>query len=231
MSLHPLRAAAAGLLVAALAAGVSPARAQYTIKESKTEPPKELKPAVAKLLDDKAVQLLDGKGNVLCEVWFRKEVPAKATPEQVKNGLTYHEIPETTVLGAMRLDKPMTDYRKQKIKAGVYTLRLAFQPMDGDHMGTAPDPDFCLLSPAAEDKDAATMEPKALHELSAKASGGSHPAVFLLFPPQAKPEAAPKLKKEENNHWVLTRPVEVKAGDTKTTLGIVLTLIGVSSAA
>jgi hypothetical protein len=205
--------------------------AQYSIKEAKTALPKELKPAVAKLLDEKAVLFLDEKGNTICEVWFRKEVPAKATAEQVKNGLTFREIPETTILGAVRVAKPMTDYRKQKIKEGVYTFRLGFQPMDGDHMGTAPNTEFALLVPADEDKGADELKPKELLELSGKASGSSHPAVLLLFPPKAKADAAAKLEKDASNNWVVTRPVEVKAADQKATLGLMLTLVGVSSAA
>ena len=213
------------------AATTAHAQAKYSIKEAKTEPPKELKPAVAKLLDDNAVRLLDDKGALICEVWFRKEVPAKATPEQVKNGLTLREIPETTLLGALRVSKTMIDYRKQKIKEGVYTLRLGYQPADGDHMGTAPNNEFCLPVAAEDDKDAALMKPKELQETSAKVAGGNHPAVLLLFPPKAKAPDAAKLEKDEMNDWVLTRPVEVKAGEAKAKLGLMLTLVGVSTAA
>ncbi len=222
-----------GAAVLALLAVTSAAHAQakYAIKEEKADPPKELNAAIAKLLDDKAVQLLDGKGTLICEVWFRSEVPANATPEQVKNGLTMREIPETTVLGALRVHKTMTDYRKQKIKPGVYTLRLAYQPSDGDHMGTAPNNEFCLAVAADDDKDPALMKPKALHEASAKVPGGSHPAVLLLFPPKAQAPPAPTLEKDDMNDWVLTRGVEVKAGAAKAKLGLVLTLVGVSSAA
>jgi hypothetical protein len=216
------------LLAVAVSACVAPA--QYTIKEAKTTLPKELKPAVAKVLDEKAVVFLDDKGNTICEVWFRKELPAKATAEQVKNGLTLREIPETTILGAVRVAKTMTDYRKQKLKEGVYTFRLGFQPMDGDHMGTAPSTDFALLVPADEDKGAEELKPKELLELSGKASGSSHPSVLLLFPPKAKADAAAKLEKDAANHWILTRPVDVKAADQKATLGLMLTLVGVSSA-
>jgi hypothetical protein len=220
----------AAMLALLAVAATAHAQAKYTIKEAKTDPPKELKPAVAKLLDDNAVQLLDAKDAVVCEVWFRKEVPAKATPEQVKNGLTLREIPETTVLGALRVHKTMTDYRKQKIKAGVYTLRLAYQPADGDHMGTAPNNEFCLPVAADDDKDAELMKPKALHETSAKVAGGNHPAVLLLLPLQAKAPDAAKLEKMTDD-WVLTRPVEVKAGEAKAKIGLVLTLVGVSTAA
>ncbi len=201
------------------------AEGAYTIKTATTPPPKELKDSIAKLLGDHSVQLLDGKGAVLCQVWFRKEVPASATPAQVKNGLTYRELEETTLLGAIRFDQPMTDFRKQKIKPGVYTLRLGFQPQDGDHMGTAPYPDFCLLVPAAADTKPGTMTPKELQELSTKASGTSHPAVFLLFPNE-KPEAAPKLVDKGGDKWVLNVKEPVQAGSEKAALGVGLTLIG-----
>ena len=92
----------------------------------------------------------------------------------------------------------MTDYRKQKIKEGVYTLRLAYQPADGDHMGTAPNNEFCLPVAADDDKDAALMKPKALQETSAKVAGGNHPAVLLLFPPAAKAPDAAKLEKDDD---------------------------------
>src|SRR5262245_53937551 len=124
----------------------------YSIKVGQTPPPQELREPFRKLLGERSIQFLDEKGTPVAEVWFRQVVPAKATPEQVKNGLTYHEVEETTFLGAIRFDQQITDFRKQKIKAGVYTLRLGFQPMDGDHMGTAPFPEFCLLIPASADR-------------------------------------------------------------------------------
>jgi hypothetical protein len=230
MTFRTLRAAAALTLLAAATA--AHAQAKYSIKEAKTDLPKELKPAIAELLDTNAVQLLDAKGTLLCEVWLRKEVPAKATAEQLKNGITLREIPETTLLGAMRIQKTIIDYRKQKIKPGVYTLRLAYQPADGDHMGTAPNNEFCLAVPASDDKDPQLLAtPKALHEASTKATGGSHPGVFLLFPPKANAPDAATLEKDDMDDWILTRGVEVKAGDAKAKIGLMLTLVGVSTAA
>ena len=77
--------------------------------------------------------------------------------------------------------KPLTDYKKQRIPAGLYTLRLAIQPQDGDHMGTAPYNEFCLFCPAAEDKKPDPLTVKDLRELSTK-STDNHPGVFVLFP-------------------------------------------------
>jgi len=201
----------------------------YTVKTVDKTPPSQLRKPIRELLSQRCVQLLGAKGDVLAELWFRKDVPAQATEAQIKNGLTYHEVKETTLFGAVRLLNQITDYRKQKIIAGVYTLRLANQPMDGDHMGTAPYSEFLLMSPAAEDKKPDTMEPKALQEMSGKSTDG-HPGVLLLFPGSGA-TAEPKLEKKEENHWVLFFLQEVKIGDKKATLPIGLTLIGASSSA
>lgn len=201
----------------------------HKVKTDKTPAPKEVQEPIRKLLEERCVQLLDAKGDPIAEIWFRKDVPVKATEAQIKNGLTYSEVPESTVFGAIRFPRQFIDYRKQKIPAGVYTLRLANQPMDGDHMGTAPYSEFLLLTPAADDKTPAPMEAKKLQELSGKTTGG-HPGVLLLFPGKGA-AAAPKLEKKEENHWVLLLLLDAKAGDKKATLPIGLTLIGVSSSA
>jgi hypothetical protein len=197
----------------------------YGIKIANTEPPKELSTPIRKLLDANSVQFLDAKGGLIAELWFRKDVPVDATPEQVKNGLGYRDLKETTVFGAVRFDKASKDYRQQTIKPGVYTLRLAFQPQDGDHMGTAPYPEFFLLSAASEDKSAGTMEPKALQEMSIKSMGTSHPGVLLLFP-NNQPGQPPELADMANNHVVLKTRTEIRAGGTTAPLGLALTLIG-----
>jgi phosphopantetheinyl transferase (holo-ACP synthase) len=198
----------------------------YSVKvQEKAEPPKELAEDVRKLLEPTAVQFLGEKGNVLAEVWFRKEVPAKATDEQIKNGLTYQEVEQTTLLGAVKLHEESADYRKQKLKAGVYTLRLLNQPMDGDHMGTAPYNEFCLLCPAAEDKKPELLEVEKMHELSAKSVGRKHPGMMLLFPNKTPPEA-PTVEAKPKDHFVLSYRVPVTAGGQKVALGFSLVVVG-----
>src|SRR5262245_13993799 len=83
--------------------------------EKDAAPPEELAPAIAKLLDRRCLRLKDGKENVVAEVWPRATVPVDATDEQITNGLTYAEVPATTILGAIRLPEALTDYRKQKV--------------------------------------------------------------------------------------------------------------------
>jgi hypothetical protein len=219
----------AAVIVVLLAGAASAAPAPFTVKVVEgTHPPGELAEPIQKLLADRVIQLVDSKGELTLELWFRKTVPAKATEAQVKNGLTYRELTESTVLGAVRVAKQFTDFRKQKIKPGVYTLRLGFQPMDGDHMGTAPFSEFCLLSPAAEDKSADTMETKALQEMSTKTTS-NHPGVMLLFPP--KGAAEPKIVDKGEGNWAVEFKQDVDAGGMKASLGISLTVSGASPAA
>jgi len=177
------------------------------------------------LLDSKALSVYDGKGKLVCTVWPRKELSSSANAEQAKAGLTYRELDETTFVGAVRFPEVWGDYRKQKIKAGVYTLRMGFQPMDGDHQGTAPFNEFCLLSQAAKDVKADPMDAKALQQMSAGASGGSHPAVMLLFP-NPKPAAGPEVEPKPNETWVLNYQRPVTAGGQTTNLGFGLVVVG-----
>jgi hypothetical protein len=220
------------LLVLLLCA--SPAVAQdkkFSIKTATTEPPKELKEPIRKLLDNKSVQLHDPAGTMICELWFCKELPSDATPEQVKNGLTYRELKETSVIGAVRFDEAWNDYRKQKIKSGVYTMRLGFQPMDGDHQGKSAFTEFILLVAADKDADAETMSPKGLMELSMRSNALGHPCVLMLFP-MSKAPAMPKLEETApvagmpKDHWVLQIARPVLAGGTKATIGFGITVVG-----
>lgn len=204
----------------------------YSAKTADTAIPAEIKDEIKKGLSEKAVQFLEAKGGLICEVWFAKSLPSKASAEKAKKGLVYSDVPESTIVGALKVSKEMGDYKKQKIKPGVYVLRLGFQPANGDHMGTAPNPDFVLLTPAAEEKDAEPIKTKELQELSAKVGGSSHPAIFLLMPTELKDAAdTPKVINRGEGHFALTLKLPVKAGDDMAELAIGLVLVGVSTAA
>jgi len=214
------------MILAATALPAHSAEGKFTAEEATTLPPMELKPTIRRLFEAKSIKVKDPAGNPFCEVWFRKSVPGKATPEQIKNGLTYQEIPPTTVVAAIRFDQKAKDYRKQEIKPGVYTLRLATQPQDGDHAGTSPHPDFCLVVSADKDDKPDLMEPKSLHDLSAKSLGmGSHPGVFLLFP-NNKPKPKPELVDHGMGHWVIKVVLHVDVSGKPASIGIGLTVVG-----
>jgi hypothetical protein len=198
---------------------------KYTIKVAKEKLPAELKGGIAKLLGPEAIELFDGAGNKICDIWLRRQVPTEATAEQLQNGLSFRELKETTVLGAVRFDKDWTDIRKQKVKAGVYTLRLGFQPENGDHAGASPTKDFVLLVSAAKDPDPAPMDPMKLQEKSMKSIDTGHPAALMLFP-VTKPPAAPQITMMEGKYWVINTRFPVTAAGKKGDLGVGLTVVG-----
>ncbi|MCI0642270.1 MAG: hypothetical protein L0Y72_11540 [Gemmataceae bacterium] len=214
-----------GLCLALLAANAG--EGKYSIKVGDNPPPNEIAESIRKLLAPQSIQLLDGGGKTLCELWFRKEIPADATPEQIKNGLTYREIKQSEVLGAVKFEQDYRDYRKQKVKAGSYTLRLAYQPMDGDHTGASEHLDFLAVIDASKDTKPEIMDAKHLSEVSAKSIGTGHPGVFMLFP-HTKPGAKPALAAMPKEHWVVQTKGEIVVGgkSTGTSLGIALTLVG-----
>ena len=222
--MNAVRTVAVALLLALSAARA--ADAPYSIQGVDAAPPMELAAPVRDLLAGRCVQFFAGGDRPQVEVWFRKEAPGDAVEVQIMNGLTYREIPETTLLGALRVVGDFTDYRHQKIAPGVYTLRLAFQPVTDDHQGSAPYPEFLLASPAVEDLKPDPMEHKALEELSGKTTG-KHPAVLLLFPGKNTSDE-PKLVARGGGSWVLMVKQDVRVGDKQTVMGLGVTLIGTS---
>lgn len=200
---------------------------KFAVKRTEADPPAEVGEAIRKLLEKESLVVTDAAGNAVAEFWFRAEIPGTGSAEQVKNGLTYREVTETSVLGVVRFANTFVDYRKQQIAAGAYTLRLAFQPDDGDHKDSAPHTEFALLSPADKDVKPDEMEPKALYKMSFASTGGEHPGVMLLYP-NAAPGQEPKVTDRGAGVWTLNfkRPVSSDGG--KADLGFAITVAGFS---
>jgi hypothetical protein len=141
-----------------------------------------------------------------CEVWLAKSIPAGAKPADA--AISYG-IAQGTLIGILRFPAKAEDRRGQVIPAGVYTLRYSLFPVDGAHSGVAPQRDFALLTPIANDPDPAAKPGfDDLAKMSSKATGSPHPAVLSIETPPSG-AAAPSVVKEGEHDWTLT----VKAGD------------------
>ena len=101
-------------------------------------------------------------------------------------GASWADVPEGTLVGAVKLGADTRDIRGRMMKAGVYTLRYGIQPKTDDHFGVSPFRNFLLVSPAAVDKDPATVDHDGTIALSKQTLGGDHPAVLSIDPPAAK---------------------------------------------
>jgi hypothetical protein len=209
-----------------LVVGVARAQEKYALKKVTKLPPAELAADIQKLLGKDAFEFKGKDGKVIAEIWLAKTLQTEGKAKKGAKSLTYEDLPVSTILGAVRFAEPWSDYRKQKIKPGVYTLRLAIQPMDGDHMGTAPYSTFALLVAPKFDTKAGLVEYKGLVERSAASIGTTHPAVFLLFPAE-KATAEAKLVAPANEQVALSvREGVAVDGQGNTMFGIVLTLVG-----
>jgi hypothetical protein len=213
-----------GLVAAALALLCLVTDPALTAKLERTEPPRQLAAAVRGTLDPQSLAVCAGS-DVVMRVWFRASIPVGASREQVRKGLTYRQMREGTLVGAVEFPRPFTDSRRQRIPAGSYTLRFALQPDTGDHTGTTPYREFFLLCPAAAEKTAGTMEPMELIELSSRLNEGRHPAVLLLWPNNG-PDSGVTVLNKGNGVQVATVRRQVVTGDGETTLGFAITVAG-----
>ncbi len=166
--------------------------------------------AYSTVLDSKGYRVI-GPSGPWCEIWFRESIPLGPKPSDPAITLP---IAQGTFLGVLRFSGKGADRRDQSIKAGMYTMRYSDFPVDGAHQGVAPQRDFALLTPIANDPDpAAAPNFEKLVEQS-KTSGTSHPAVLSLETPAGS--TFPALTKEGDHDVVLS----VKVGDL--TLSIIV---------
>src|SRR5215831_13947461 len=175
--------------------------------------------AVRAALEPKGVRALDDKGKVVCEVWFRKEIP---TAKAEVPGASFGQIPEGAFIGVIHFPANTSDFRGQGVKAGFYTLRFALILQDGNHLGVSPARDFFLLCSVGEDKDPNTqLKTEDLVKLSRNASGTGHPTVWYVGLATSDKDL-PKVVKNEHEHVILETRITTKSGP----LAIGLILIG-----
>lgn len=164
--------------------------------------------ALKKALEPKGYRVTtDGK--VLCEIWLTNSIGSGKNDAQ---GALYTTITDSTLIAVITFPQAATDFRKQPIKSGSYTLRYAVNPQDGNHLGISPIRDFLLLVPLALDPDASVKYKfEELSALSKKASGTNHPSPWSLVSPDGI-SAWPSVFEDENEHLVFA--AKIKTGAT-----------------
>ncbi len=175
---------------------------QYKLEPISTPPP-GIPAAYASLIDSNGYRVT-GPSGPWCEIWFRKSIPTGAKPADATIAFP---IAQGAWLGILRFPAAGADRRGQAIKPGVYTMRYSDYPVDGAHQGVAPQRDFALLTPIANDPDPNAMPGFDKLVAQSKTTGTAHAAVFSLEPPGGS--TFPALVKEGENDWSLS----VKAGD------------------
>jgi hypothetical protein len=150
-------------------------------------------------------QISDASGKAYAEIWFVKTAPSG--PKTNDDSVTLQTFPVGSLLGVIHFDGNGSDRRGQQVKPGFYSMRYAWMPNSGTHVGAAPQRDFALLVRIADDKNpATTLTQDQVINLSRQASGTGHPLVFSIASGNAGDQS---FTKENDHDWTL----HTKIGD------------------
>jgi hypothetical protein len=195
-----VRTSIASLLVLAASSACGLAE-EYRVEANREAPPNT---GVAKeVVDQLATSGVTVTGDKpLCDIWLCKQWPVKGAAPA--GGEVNYPFTPGQLIGLVRYRAKGGDFRDQEVARGLYTLRYAQQPVDGNHVGTSPTRDFLLLSKADKDTSAKPLDDKALVKLSTEVSGSQHPALLCLVPLSGKVNRPPSLQHDEQaERWMI----------------------------
>jgi hypothetical protein len=141
--------------------------------------------ALAPSLDPQGWRLVSnttGQKTAICDVWWRKQIPAYARSGSPQN-LVYGGLKTGIFLGVVRYLAEREDFQHHMVKPGLYTMRYAELNQDGYEEAVSPYRDFVILSPVWADRAADDIVP--LDELTKRSrfvSNDDEPAVLSLVP-------------------------------------------------
>jgi hypothetical protein len=192
------------------------AGAEPQLAKTEAAPPETVSAGIQQVLGAGALQVT-ADGKTLAEFWIRSDVPVMESPSD-ELGVSFGQLAQGVLLGVVRLGDSWSDYKENPISAGVYTLRYAVMPADGNHMGVALYRDFLLLIPVSDDTTVdVSWDSDELVGMSLGSTGNPHPAVLALFPVWEEP-SEPAVVRNEMDQWTLAVPV----GSISPTLGLVV---------
>lgn len=213
MSFQRLSALLLGLCLLAV-----PAAADFKLEKGASTPD-GIPAALKDLVQAQGVRVLNDAGAPYAEIWLHKALAGESKAPGAD--VIHTGIPEGSFLGVWRFVAAGSDFRGQQIKPGLYSMRFALIPADGNHIGASQYRDFVLLVPAAADQNpAGTLKFEEIVPLSRKASGTGHPAVFPMVTPENVSE--PALAKNDHN-WILKVKLGTKSGGS---LPVAITVFG-----
>ena len=162
---------ALGLCIATLA---SLHAAETALKSIESQPPKDAAEALSKVLQPKAVQVVQGDKPAFT-FWWRNAIPLKAAPESPAKGLAALE--ELTFLGVVSLSEGHRDYKDNEITAGNYSIRSASNPRTGSPRTAEFPYSACCCQSKTRTATLPQSRPKGHGKASGKATATGHPAV------------------------------------------------------
>lgn len=173
-------AVAVGLTIAVWLSGPNLIYSQeaFSVEELPAPAADGLPAELAQKFADKGVRVKSGTGRTICEVWPTKQWAIDTTFQPSEQRL--YPFQPGQLMGLVHYTRKSSDFRKQVIPSGWYTLRFALQPVDGNHEGTSITRDFLVLVSVAEDLADKQWDDKTLFKTSGESIGTTHPAMLSL---------------------------------------------------
>ena len=200
--------------------------ADFTVEVTDQKPPADaLSEEILDELADSALSVKAGS-RTHCEIWLCKEWPIQADFIASPELLYPFEVGQ--LLGVVQYQRKGSDFRDQEISKGIYTIRFAHQPQDGNHIGTSDTRDFLLLLKAEDDTKSAILDDEEMVNLSMDAADTAHPAMLSLLLSSVEENAQGPTTRhdEERDFWSVIVSNKANAGGKPSNLVVEFVIDG-----
>lgn len=189
-----------------------PTVAEYALEVGEKAPPAEISDDLKDRLAGQSCAISED-GEVIFEFWFVKEIALSGKAETAEAALA--QMPEISFLGVVAVhSEERYDFRDDPIDPGIYTMRLALQPQDGNHMGTAPFDTFAILVPFAKDASLDGFpDHDSLVDTSSEDTIAEHPPILSIQPMKSAEGEFPRLDEGGDDWRFLSIQFPVNDGD------------------
>jgi hypothetical protein len=154
----------------------------------------------ANQLSDKGYRVKSASGRTISEIWLSKQWEAEANFKATEQRL--YPFTPGQFIGVLHLSRKGSEFRKQEVPSGWYTLRFGLQPVDGNHEGTSITRDFLLMISIDRDGAKKKWSEKELFAASAESIGATHPSMMSLQRADRAVEG-PIRHDAEKDWWIL----------------------------
>jgi hypothetical protein len=214
---------------ALLTLGALAAAQDYTLQASPALSSLNVPAPLADQLDPQGSRLVhntNAGSAPIADVWWVKSAPS-VKPTSSGGDILVNNLQVGTLVGLLQfLSKDAEDARDQKLKMGLYTMRYAQIPQDGNHMGVSMYRDFLLLSPLAADTQLDKVLPfDDLVNLSRRATGTGHPAVMSLVTPNPAYKKLPAVVADDQGNCSIQASLHEKGPSGEQNAPLTLLLV------
>lgn len=160
---------------------------RYEVESAPPDVFQNIPKALAAALDPQGARMVGitrSNKTILFDVWWRKQVPTRAT-SRASHSLIYNGLRPGTLLGVVNYFTVQEDFQHHTIRPGLYTMRYAELDQSRDSADddpVSPFRDFVLLSPAWTDKTIDIVPLKELLKRSQMVTHLDDPAALSLVP-------------------------------------------------